>query len=98
MKKNFDEYAINIYVTNITKWSAYLEKQLSHGKKYLAGDKMTIADFAAAASASTNTMPNLKRKVLSTTGAYMINYRYHLQEFQTILRNLISLIVLQVLD
>ena len=49
MKKNFDEYAINIYVTNITKWSAYLEKQLSHGKKYLAGDKMTIADFAAAA-------------------------------------------------
>ena len=33
----------------ITEFSAYLEKQLSHGKKWVAGDNVTIGDFAAAA-------------------------------------------------
>ena len=32
---------------NITNFCAYLEKQLSHGKKYVAGDTISIGDFAA---------------------------------------------------
>ena len=49
MGKKFDEEAQNRYVKNITDFSAYIEKQLAHGKKYVAGDSISIGDFAAIA-------------------------------------------------
>ncbi len=49
MGKKFDEEGQARYVKTITDFTAYIEKQLAHGKKYVAGDSITIGDFAAAA-------------------------------------------------
>ena len=49
MKKNFGEEAQAAYVSTLTTFSGYLEKQLAHGKKFVAGDNITIGDFAVAA-------------------------------------------------
>ena len=46
--KNISEEAQAKYVKSITHLSTYLEKQLSHGKKFVAGDSISIGDFAAA--------------------------------------------------
>ena len=48
MGQKFDEEAQDRYVKTITAFSDYLEKQLGHGKKYVAGDSISIGDFAVA--------------------------------------------------
>ena len=49
-KKN-DEESIAEYKKNITTMSAFYEKHLKdHGKNFIAGDKITTADFAIAAA------------------------------------------------
>ena len=49
MGKRFGEENQAAYSKVVTDFSAYLNKQLSHGKKWVAGDSLTIGDFAAAA-------------------------------------------------
>ena len=46
--KDFSEAGLKEFTDNWTKIVAFLGKQLKHGKKFLTGDKITIADFGAA--------------------------------------------------